>query len=187
MSLLGVIAEGDSDVAVIQVLLQRVAGTPVRTRAAVADGCGRMQKHALPWSRQLYRQGCTHLMLVCDLDENALSDLSARLTQALQGAPIERRVVVIPVRTIEAWLLADHEAMNAEFRFRPPLKRNANPEGLLRPKERLGQLIEQRSGQRVRYNNRVHNPRIAAHAQVAHLRRCPSFHGFEAFVRENLC
>jgi len=145
-----------------------------------------MQKDALPWSRELYRKGCTHLMLVCDLDDNALADLSARLTSALQGSPIVPRVVVIPVREIEAWLLADHEAMNAEFEFRPPLKPHANPEALLRPKERLGELIERRSGGRVRYQNSVHNRRIAEHATVANLRRCPSFGGFYEFVRTEL-
>jgi hypothetical protein len=54
-------------------------------------------------------------MWVCDLDQNALPDLSARLHRGTRGAPIARRAVVIPVREIEAWLLADHEAINTAF------------------------------------------------------------------------
>ena len=186
MTVLGVIAEGKSDVEVVGVLAGKIAGRSIPIRSAVGRGCGRLQKHALPWARELHRRGCTRLMLVCDLDQNDLPELTARLSKALEAAPIARRVVVIPVREIEAWLLADHEAVNRAFTGRRALKQQANPESLVDPKSRLGEWVSQRSERRVEYVSTVHNAQIARHAQVAQLRRCTSFRGFEAFVREHI-
>ena len=186
MTRLGVIAEGESDVEVVAVLARKIARTPFTLRAAIGKGCGRLQKKALDWARQLHRQECSRLMLVCDLDENVLADLSARLHQALEGCPIARQVVVIPVREIEAWLLADHDAVSEAFKLRQRVKHQSNTEAIRDPKGRLGDLIAQRSNRRVQYVSTVHNRLIAQHARVERLRRCESFKGFEAFVREHL-
>jgi Domain of unknown function (DUF4276) len=172
---------------VLDVLARKITKTRFAIRKAVGHGCGRLHKRALQWARELHRQQCSRLMLVCDLDENSLSDLSARLTKALEGCLIERRVVVIPVREIEAWLLADHEAINQAFKLRPALKQQANPQGIAHLKEHPGSLIDQRTARHIRYTNSIHNVRIAEHARVDRLlSRCTSFKGFEAFVREQL-
>jgi len=159
---------------------------PFRVRRAIAHGSGRIPKKALEWAHVLYTQGCTHLMVVHDQDHHPLADLTARLTQAIAGSPIGPRVVVIPVRAIEAWLLADHAAVSRALNLRPPLPKQANPQGILRPKAHLGALIEQRSRGRRRYLNTAHNKQIAEQAHPVQLRRCESFHGFEAFVRAQL-
>jgi hypothetical protein len=186
MNVLGVIAEDHSDVDVVEVLTRKITPAPLTVRRAIARGSGRLQKKALEWARVLHGRGCTHLMLVRDSDHHSVADLTARLTQALEGSPIARRVVVIPVRTIEAWLLADHAAVNTALKLRPPLSKQANPQSLPRPKEHLGALIEQRTALHIHYTHTIHNVRIARHADVAQLRRCESFHGFEAFVRAEL-
>jgi len=49
-------------------------------------------------------------------------------TRALGRRSDRRRVVVIPVREIEAWLLADHEAVSKAFKLDPALRKQANPE-----------------------------------------------------------
>lgn len=162
MNVLGVIAEDHSDVDVIDILTRKIAQTPFAVRRAIAHGSGDMQKRALERARVLHHQGCTHLMLVRDSDDHSVADLSARLTKALEGAPIARRAVVIPVRAIEAWLLADHAAVNAALKLRPPIKPQANPQGLLRPKEHLGALIDRRTARHIYYTNTVHNVRIAS-------------------------
>lgn len=144
MNVLGVIAEDHSDVDVIDILTRKITQTPLTVRRAIAHGSGDLQKRALERARVLHAKGCTHLMLVRDSDHHSLADLSARLTKALEGAPIARRAVVIPVRAIEAWLLADHAAINSEFRLRRPLKPQPNPESLRDPKSRLGDLARRR-------------------------------------------
>jgi hypothetical protein len=188
MRRLGVIAEDESDVEVVGVLARKISQARFAIRKAIGHGSGQIQKKALDWARVLYSKGCTHLMLVQDSDQNDAKDLRGRLTQALAGAPIARRVVVIPVREIEAWLLADHEAVNKALKLRPPLKKQANPQGILHPKEHLGALIEQRTARHIHYTNTIHNVRIAEHARIdCLLSRCASFKGFEAFVRTELC
>jgi Domain of unknown function (DUF4276) len=187
VNVLGVIAEDESDVQVVGVLARKISQARFAIRQALAHGSGQMQKKALVWARVLYAKGCTHLMLVHDSDHHSVADLTARLTQALAGAPIGRRVVVIPVREIEAWLLADHEAVNTALKLRPPLTPQPNPQGILHPKEHLGRLIDQRTARHIHYTNTIHNVRIAEHANVARLlARCTSFRGFEVFVRTQL-
>jgi hypothetical protein len=60
-------------------------------------------------------------MLVSDLDHETFPAVTARLSDALAGAPIARRVMVIPVQAIEARLPADHEAVNRAFELRSPI------------------------------------------------------------------
>ena len=43
-----------------------------------------------------------------------------------------------------------------------PIKPQANPQGLLRPKEHLGALIDRRTARHIYYTNTVHNVRIAS-------------------------
>jgi hypothetical protein len=186
MTRLGVIAEGDSDVEVVTILARKITRRPFTVKSAIGQGCGQMQKKALAWAHHLHRQECSRLLLVCDLDDNVLAQLATRLRQALEGCPIERRVVVIPVREIEAWLLADHDAVSDAFKLHRRVKHQANPEGIRDPKQRLAEVLAERSGKRVQYLNSVHNKWIAEHARVDRLRRCASFTGFEAFVREHL-
>jgi hypothetical protein len=98
---LGVIAEDKSDVEVVEVLARKIARTPFTLRFALGHGCRRLHSKALTYAKHLRGQQCSLLMLVCDLDDNRLADLSRRLHAALQPCPIERHVVVIPVREIE--------------------------------------------------------------------------------------
>lgn len=186
MRFLGVIAEDKSDVEVVDTLARKIARAKFTVRSAIGHGCGRLQGKALSYAHQLRRERCSLLMLVCDLDQNSLADLSSRLRHALQPCPIDRHVVVIPVQEMEAWLLADHDAVSDAFKLHTRLKKQPNPEGIQHPKERLRDLIEQRSRRRVRYVSAVHNRLIARHARLEQLRRCASFTGFEKFVRTHL-
>jgi hypothetical protein len=112
MTVLGVIAEGDSDVAVVEGLARKITRARLAIPKAVGHRSGRSRKRTVPWTREVHREGCTHLMLVCNLDGNGLPELSARFTKALESCQVAHRVVVIRVHEIEAWLLADYEAIN---------------------------------------------------------------------------
>jgi hypothetical protein len=186
LKLLGLIAEDQSDVDVLQELARKLARRQFGVRKFLGYGCGRIQAKARAWADQLHRQGCSLLMVVSDLDTRDLGDLSASLGTAVESCQIQSRVIIIPVREIEAWLLADHEAITHALRLRQPIKRQPNPEAVQNPKERLRDLVKERSRGRLTYLNTVHNGRIAKHIQVANLRRCRSFHSFEQFIRAHL-
>lgn len=125
-------------------------------------------------------------MLVCDLDRQHLGQLKGSLQTALGSCPIPHHVIVIPVREIEAWLLADHEAITAALRLQRPVKRQSNTEAIANPKERLRDLILERSGGRVTYLNTIHNEKIARQVQIENLSRCSSFTPFKDFIQAHL-
>lgn len=180
------IAEDQSDVDVVCELISKIARKKFAIRRVLGYGCGRMHSKARAWATQLQRQGCSTLLLVCDLDFRPHADLLESLTAAINPCPILRYAVVIPVREIEAWLLADHEAITQALKLKLAVKKQANPEAIPNPKERLRDVIRERSKGKVTYLNTVHNRRIAAKLRIPEVRRCQSFQPFEEFILKNL-
>jgi hypothetical protein len=83
--------------------------------------------------------------------------------------------VVIPVQELEAWILADIEAVSHVITgWKPPYFKD-NPEGINNPKERL--MHESRkANKKPRYDPGTHNPRVAKYLRLDQVRqRCPSF------------
>lgn len=186
MKHLGLIVEDRSDADVVQELARKIARRDFAVRAVLAGGCGKMQGKARAWAQDLRRNGCSLLVLIRDLDNRQLDELVTNLRAALDPCPIADHVIVIAVREIEAWLLADHDAVTIGLKLRRPLKKQSNPEAIENPKERLRDLIRERSRGSKIYLNTVDNVRIARSAHVANLRRCASFLPFERFIRRHL-
>jgi hypothetical protein len=124
------------------------------------------------------------LILVHDLDSANSADLRKALRIALDPCPIETHIIVIPEKEIEAWLLADHEAIGKVMSI--SLGRVPNPEAIMKPKERLRDLVYTRSRHKIRYINSIHNKEIAEACSLANLRRCKSFRPLEEFLRTHL-
>jgi hypothetical protein len=183
---LGLIAEDQSDVDVISALARKISTKEFAIRKRLGYGCGRIHAKANAWSRELSKDGCTLLMVVCDADDNDVRALHARLSAALLPCPIPQSVVVIPVREIEAWLIADNAAVTKALKLQKVLKHQPNPEALVNPKERLREIVHERSEGRTRYLNTIHNVKIAKYATISRLRRCKSFGVFEDFLTSNL-
>ena len=186
MKLLGLIAEDQSDVDVVRELTQKLARSNFRIKRFLGHGCGRIHAKSRAWAEHLQRQGCSLLILISDLDGQRLTKLSATLHAAINPCPIQQHVIVIPVREIEAWLLADHEAITRALNLRRPMKKQPNPEAIQNPKERLRDLIRERSNGRISYLNTVHNEKIAKHVHIENLKRCPSFACFKDFIGTHL-
>lgn len=182
MKTLGLIAEDQSDVDVIRTLAEKIAPRGFRIKRFLGYGCGRIHAKCRSWAEHLHRQGCTLLILITDLDLQKLEDLLATLSGALNPCPIQRYIIVIPVREIEAWLLADHEAITRALSLRKPVGKQSNPETILNPKERLRDIIRERSNGRISYLNTVHNVKIAKHVHIEKLNRCSSFIPFKNFI-----
>lgn len=178
----GIIAEDESDIKTSDELLRKIASKNYQIKPVVAHGCGQIVRKVLKWCELLDDRGCRALIVLHDLDEKVQVELRRKLEDELRDCPIARWVVVIPVREIEAWLLADHEAIRKALNLRVAISRISNPESIMDPKKKLGQLVYEKSGKRVRYVNTIHNARIAAKCEVAQLRRCASFIPFLNFA-----
>jgi hypothetical protein len=67
---MGIIAEDDSDVAVMrEVTLTLLKPRVIGFRQFVGDGCGKLRRKCGAWAEILARQGCSWLVVVHDLDE----------------------------------------------------------------------------------------------------------------------
>jgi len=184
---LGLIVEDESDSDVLKALISKIAKKRYRVRRVKADGCGKMEAKAKRWAESLHLQGCSLLLLVRDLDHHDKESLQRSMTDALSPCPIRVHLVVIAVREIEAWLLADHEAITRGIGLHKPVGKQSNPEAIVDAKSRLKKVILERSLGTKRYLNTIDNAKIAKHAKLSQLRRCNSFLPFERFIRANLC
>lgn len=186
MSRVGIIAEDDSDVDVIRSIIRKIARRSFGIDKFVGHGCGKVRSKCRAWSQNLHQRGCTLLIVVHDLDTANLRTLRQSLAVELTQSPIKRNIIVIPVREIEAWLLADQDAIRKALNLSMPIGKVSNPEAIARPKERLGELIYIRSGHKTRYVNSIHNVKIADASALTNLRRCASFIPLEDFLIAHL-
>lgn len=184
--LLGIIAEDRSDVDVVYNLTQKITRRPFRIKPVLGHGCGKIRSKSQAWAENLRRYGCTLLIIITDLDRNDYAELSDSLRLALDPCPIQKNIIVIPVHEIEAWLLADHDAVSDALRLRKRMKKEPNPEAIVNPKERLRDIIDERSNSRTTYLNTVHNEKIARHVHINNLNRCRSFMPFRDFINLHL-
>jgi Domain of unknown function (DUF4276) len=179
---MGIIAEDDSDVAVVREVTSKLLRPhKVGFRRFVGDGCGKLRRKCEAWARILVQQGCSWIVVVHDLDMYHEQELRAELDVAVAPARARASVVLIPKREIEAWLLYDAEAIAKAFHEHQPPRVPGNPELLRDPKKHLGDLIWTKY--RKDYLNTLHNALIAKYIDVALLRRSQSFAPHFVFTR----
>lgn len=171
---------------VVDEVLAKLATRKYSIKCFVGRGSGRIAGKCSAWARVLHEQGCSRLIIVHDLDSGHLPTLRERLITSLGECPMSRHVLVIPIREIEAWLLADEAAVGKVAKPRRPARAIPNPERLMRPKEFLRDWLSRLSDQRIVYINTIHNRRIANYASLNRLHRCASFRPLENFAANNL-
>jgi len=180
---LGMIAEDESDVGVIDILIQKIVQHRKYTiKRFLGHGCGKIRSKCNAWANNLRQQDCTVLILVHDSDSNNPTQLKRDIETALAPCPIQYNIIVIPVREIEAWLLSDHGAIQRAIGLKSTLKQVTNPEAIHRPKEHLAQIVRQKSKGEKIYISTIHNKKIASEVHIKNLRRCQSFLPLENFV-----
>jgi len=178
---IGVIAEENNDVEVLHQLTNKLApGTTFSFKKFVGHGCGKVRRKCAAWARNLVERGCSHLVLLHDLDQNDQKHLYAELNSSMQRVGFHPYVILIPVHEIEAWLLYDAKAIQCVFNMKKPPRLPNDPESVLRPKERLRDIVWKES--RKRYVNTIHNGRIAAACRISRLRACHSFQPYPQFI-----
>jgi hypothetical protein len=178
----GVIAEDTSDVAVIRELTARLApDRSIAFKPFVGMGCGRLRRKCKAWAQMLAVKGCSHLIVVHDLDDNDERTLRNHLETAIAAVRFKASVVLIPVREIEAWLLADAVAVQQVFGLPKIPNVPASPERIVRPKETLRDLVW-KAGKK-RYVNTIHNAMIAKVLRLSARSKCPSFNRYPAFIQ----
>ena len=179
---IGIIAEESSDVDVLyELTCKLIMESSFSFKKFVGHGCGKLRKKCTSWAENLLRRGCSHLVIIHDLDNNNEEELRDELTCLVQNVCFDGYIILIPIREIEAWLLTDANALKAVFKM-PKLPRlPSSPEILIDPKEKLRDIVWKNS--RRRYLNTIHNRQIAAESKISKMNVCRSFQPFPKFIR----
>ena len=168
-------------------LLRKLSNKQIKIKKFTGNGCGKIVGKCRQWAVNLSDVGCSRLLVIHDLDQRKVAQIQNAIAAALHPCPIEKHAIVIPIKEIEAWFLADHDAITAAFNLKKAIPRIPNPEAEPRAKEKLGALIYRHSNHKTTYINAVDNLRIAKHVSIAKVReRCPSFGALESFAANHL-
>lgn len=182
---IGVIAEDKSDVEVLYELTCKLTSeTNFSFRKFIGHGCGKLRKKCGAWSENLLKRGCSHLIVIHDLDNNDESRLRRELETIITNVGFRSHVILIPVYEIEAWLLFDPKALKKTFSMQREPKLNANPETIRDPKLYLSNIVWKSC--KKRYLNTVHNQKIANAIRIDKLRNSCSFSPYPDFIANNV-
>jgi hypothetical protein len=179
-----IIGEDTSDTETLAVLIRRLAADPkLPVRPKGYNGCAEMLIKGAKQLRAMADAGCTRFVVCYDADR---ADPAERremvLDRIVRPSGVEPCCVVIPVQEIEAWILADIEAVTHVFPSWTPRRFAEAPETIDSPKEVLTAL-SRASNKKPIYSHATHNPRVAEHLRLDVVRnRCPSIGPLIDFV-----
>ena len=180
----GVLGEDKSDFETLKILVQRLVGKKkVCFQGKGYTGCGELLKKGGKDLKLLSDMGCTRFIIAHDADQRDVNEVRLKLIDKIvRPSGVKKSIcLLVPVQEIEAWLLADIEAVTNIFTGWNP-KPEASPESKPRPKEYLEKLSRDASGS-PRYRHPTHNPHLAKHIDLTTVsNRCKSFRPLEEFV-----
>lgn len=181
---IGIIAEDNSDFETAKILIKRILNKDnLCFKKAVGNGCGKLKRKALDYVIDLKRRGCDMVILIHDLDRNDHRDLYEELMNKIENAPLDKKLICIPIEEMEAWFLGDPDGIKATFNLTRRPRFNGRPETISSPKETLGEQIYLCSNKSTIFLNTKHNQKIAERICLETVKqRCPSFKQLHTFV-----
>lgn len=181
--LIGIIAEEQNDIDVLnKITAKLIQKQQFAFKYFIGHGCGRVRRKCSAWATNLLKRGCNHIVIIHDLDENDEKQLRDEIDSLIRSVALKAYLILIPVKEIEAWLLADSEAIRKAFSMDKTPKVPKAPEKVLRPKENLRDIVWKYS--KKRYVNTIHNVKIAEYALIKKLNICESFTPYPIFINK---
>jgi hypothetical protein len=179
-----VLAEDPSDADTLVALVRGIIGqTQLKVRQKGFGGCGELRIKAPRYIKLFAELGATRFIICHDSDGKNPADIRAKVEAAIKkkGCSTYKHAVVVPVEELEAWMIADEEAI---ARVIPSLTIKAvkRPESIQSPKEWLvNKSTKGRS--KPLYVPAIHNHQVARHIDLEKLeKKCPSFGPLKRFV-----
>ncbi len=185
---IGLIAEDDSDIESLQVMIRRIkqGRKGISFKSFVGNGCGKITRKCFGWADNLKKRGCRALIIVHDLDNKILEKLYDTIKDSISPCPIANYLICVPIQEIEAWLLSDPVAIQKTFKLNKAPNISHNPETINSPKEYLGVIVDRFSDGYKPYINTKHNSEITKHIDINKVLKCSSFKPFHKFVINNI-
>ncbi|MCK4792189.1 MAG: DUF4276 family protein [Desulfobacteraceae bacterium] len=179
--IIGVIAEDNSDIDVLYELTCKLTKENTFSfKSFNGHGSGMIRRKCTAWAKNLFQRGCSHLVVLHDLDEYKENELRLKLRACVHNVNFKGYVILIPVHELEAWLLADAKSLKEVFHMVKLPKLPRNPEAVKRPKEKLRDIIWKATNKY--YVNTIHNKKIAAACRISKVKNCKSFCPYPKFI-----
>jgi hypothetical protein len=180
---IGLIAEEQNDVDVLyEFTCKLTAPNTFSFSKFIGHGCGKLRRKCTAWAQNLLRRGCSHLVVMHDLDACDEARLRTELNDAMRDVESDASLVLIPIYEVEAWLLCDADALKSTFKMKRKPRVPASPQRIRDPKAYLRDLIWKSC--RKHYVNTIHNKKLASVTRMETLRACPSFDPYPQFITE---
>lgn len=188
-----VIAEDDSDFNCLQVLIRRLANnTSISIKGQGFTSCSVMLKKGANvlkvWDqKEEYRK-----FIICyDRDKETIHKryeevVSNIIKPSGIKKPENSICIVIPTEEIEAWILADIQAVSKVIPSWQPENKYLNPEEIPNPKEILERLSRANKPKPL-YSHNTHNEQVMKHLNLEIVKRkCRSFVELAEFVESDI-
>ncbi len=183
---IGVIAEDNSDIAVISEIFEKYMDCSTFTiKKFVGNGCGKLRNKCGAWAKLLSSLECEHILVFHDLDRNSEIQLRRTLSKKVCKGEYPNSIIVIPIEELESWLLSDSEAIKQVFNLVKAPKKIDNCETIKSPKEHLRDIVWALG--KKRYLNTVHNQKIAKNTSIINFKRCKSYEPLDKYILEKIC
>ncbi|HVX15111.1 MAG TPA: DUF4276 family protein [Pirellulales bacterium] len=180
----GILGEDDSDIATLRTLVRRITSPSVRVKGKGYDGCAKLLAKGAGDILIFRDLGVRRFIVSYDADKSDPAKVRSKVWESVVSPTglAEDCCIVVPVQEIEAWILADMDAIRQVVSsFRPP-KPIPSPEHIQDPKEYLERLSKDERGIKL-YRHASHNEKVAVHLNLPTVRaKCPSYRPFEDFV-----
>jgi hypothetical protein len=186
---LGILGEDVSDGNTIAAIVKTLTGNHrIEYPTHNFRGSGNLLNSGSRVLRQFHEErGCTRFVICLDADTETVEERTRQAqTRIIKPTGLSPDYcIVVPVRAIEAWILADIDKAIVRWtptaRWRPAEVRS--PEMILDPKRHLIR-ISREGGTTPRYTPSTDNPKIAKHLDLDRVeQKCPSFRVLKKFVR----
>ncbi len=187
-----IVAEDDSDVNCLKVLIKRLIDKPsFKSRGKGYDGSGKLLQDGWKEFKAADQLGFTRFIVCYDQDNSAKQ---ARYEEVISkiikpsGVKKEKNkiCILIPKQEMEAWILADIEAVTKIIPSWKPSERFSSPELVESPKEKLEKLSRIKSSKPL-YVHATHNQQVFEHIDLEILKKkCPSFAELHEFVKNDI-
>jgi hypothetical protein len=182
-----ILAEDDSDAEALSHIVKRhFSNDRLSVKKKGYDGCGGLCAKGARDIKAWSMQGITRFVVCHDADSNPPSEIREKVLKAIvrpSGAE-QQCCITVPVQEIEAWLIADEQAITAvipSFRF----KGHNQPETISSPKEWLIKRSEAENGKPL-YSPKTFNAAVARRLRFDVVKgKCPSFRAFVECLNHN--
>jgi hypothetical protein len=185
----GILGEDDSDVDTLKAIVRKLKNdNGLKIKGEGFGGCSRLIKNGSRLLALLHEQGVRRFIVCHDADDRKADEVRREIKErVIKPAGLGSDAVhciAVPVRTIEAWILADVESVSQKFRSWKPIEVK-NPELIAKPKDML--VTMSRLGKSSpRYDPVADNHKIITYLDLERVaKKCKSFRLLQQFVLSN--